>query len=143
MKAEALQALDEFISKQRKFKVEGYQGGMTLKEFIDNFHAGSLWNNPNIYTDNGERMPVKHNAMRSVVDTIIACQSHFDVTVEQVMQVFRDAYDARTLKGHYCPDIRRLVLRTSADNWQTPYAGSIDANLGGAVFSDFFYAKKV
>ena len=140
MKQEALDKLQVFIDTQRKFKVEGYDGSLALRPFIMAFHHGTLQNTPNVYCDTNTQMYVKGGAMRSLVDTIIACQSHYDVSLQEILDLFQDAYVNKQLKGHFCGDINRLVLRLYDPHWSLyePDIHLIDKNLPDVYFSDFF-----
>lgn len=140
MKQEALDKLQAFIDKQKKFKIEGYNGSLPLRQFIMSFHHGTLQNTPNIYCDTNTKMFVKHDAMRSLIDTIIACQSHYDVSLQEILGLFQDAYVKKELRGHFCGNINRLVLRLYDPHWSLyePNEHLIDKNLPGVYFSDFF-----
>lgn len=137
MTPEKLKLLKDFISKQRKFSIEGYEGdASTLREFIDRFHTGNLSNKRNIFDDNGEVM--RRGDYRSVIDTIIACLKHHDCTIQDVANVFKKAVEEETIKGHYCGTIKRVVLRTKQNDWSM-FRGNyaLDALLPEVTYKDF------
>lgn len=53
---------------------------------------------------------MKRGSFRSLVDTIIACKMHHNAPIEEVIRLYQEAYDRKTLIGHYCSTINRLVL---------------------------------
>lgn len=137
MTPEKLKLLKDFISKQRKFSIKGYEGdALTLREFIDRFHTGNLSKLDNIFDDNNKVM--NRGSMRSVIDTIIVCLKHHDCTIQDVANVFKQAAEEKTIKGHYCNMIERVVLRTNYAGWSMNAQGNLlDVNLPDVTYEDF------
>ena len=75
---------------------------------------------------------------RSVIDTIIACLKHHDCTIQDVANVFKQAVEEKTIKGHYCGTIKRVVLRTKQNDWSM-FGGNyaLDALLPEVTYKDF------
>ena len=142
MEPEKLQILKEFISKQRKFKIEGYENTHTnIDDFIKDFHNGPLNSKGNIYLDNGELM--KRGLWRSVVDTMIACEVHHGWAVEDVLDYLAKGLEQNELQGHFCSTIQRIILQKNRKNWGLKVQNNarLDWHLAGITMDDLFKGK--
>lgn len=119
MTNETLKKIEDHISKQKKFSIKFEDPNivkeMDLETFIKSFHTGDISKLNNFYQDGS--LLKKGGGRRSVVDTIIACQEVFGVTVNDVLQVFQKAFNEGRMSGWYCPDIKRFVFRIDYSKW--------------------------
>lgn len=126
MRKEKLEILQNFIAKQRRFVISGYNNSYTnLRDFIEAFQLGSISSNDNIFIDNGEVM--RRGWRRSVIDTILVCIEHHNASIEDVLNVFKEAQNKShsLLSGRYCNDINRLILYIAEYH---PYCGVLGMN---------------
>src|ERR1700749_1518957 len=149
MTTETLKKIEDFINKQQKFSIiftdPDIIKGISLENFINSFHYGDISRLNNTYQDG---TPLKKGGgRRSLVDTIIACRETLGVSVDDVLQVFRKAYQERKLVGWYCKDIKRFVFRIGWAQWSLSttdnhgsmnvHNGTLDAEVN-VTFNDIF-----
>lgn len=62
-----------------------------------------------------------------------------NVTIQDVIDIFKQAREEKTIKGHYCDNIRRVVLRTHCATWSmlTKQEVLLDYNLKEVTYADF------